>query len=289
MSRLFFALTELNVVVGPILAAVEAGTLTRPGPWRPSEWDRRTALTAITIPATGAPAAASVVPGLPGASAPQGSPAQVYIFDAILKTEHGRTLRRTEHPIQTSASTPVATVTDHAYRMPARVTLEIGMSDAMASYTPGAWSGSASKSVSAYQALVELQRSRTLVTLTTRLDTYSNMLLEAIETSDSAKTLHGLRASIVFSEVFLASVTAVQSGNIVYGPVAGDDHNDQALPARPQTTGATPLGTLQAGPPPAAIAAQHRLPVPPASLPKVPGAGLWSSRNIKRVLGGLLG
>lgn len=283
----FFAANELSVVVGPILARVAAGSLTKPTPWRPAEWDRKVALTAITVPAVAAgPAVASSTPGQPSAPAFKGSPAKVYAFDAVLKADHSRELRCTQHPIQTSASSPVASITDHAYREPARLVLEIGMSDAMQAYFPGTWSGSATKSISAYQTMVDLQKTRTLVTVSTRLDTYLNMVLEAIETSDSAKTLHGLRATLVFREINTASVTAVSSS--VSFPT-DDQAAQQASSSRPQLTKSTPLGTVQPAKPANSLLTQHQLTAKPTGFPSIPGAGLWSSLHISRVIGGLRG
>ena len=259
----FFALNALTALVGPMIAAAEAGTLSTPGPWRPPEWTRP-ALTAITVPGDG-----------------NTSPL-VYVFDAVFKTEHSRELKRTEHPIQPNAGSAATSITDHAYQLPARVELEIGMSDAMDSYSHKNWTSNASKSISAYQALIALLQARQLVTLTTRLDTYANMLVEAVHAPDSHKTRHGLRATVVFSEVFLADVTATKS-TISYG---SDDNAGSGVSARPQATGASPVGTLQTTPVPAALTAQHNLlsgsaAIPP--FPVVPGAGNWSSGNLSSI------
>ena len=286
MNSAFFALSRLNVVraVSPLSAAAE---IAQGGSWRPPEW-QQAALTSLTVPGTSAPATAATVTDdfllnpdlLPGAPAFPGEPTRVYVFDAILRAEHSRELRRTEHPIQSSSSAPVASITDHAFLLPARVTLEIGMSDAMESYDNSNWSGSLSKSVSAYQLLVKLQQERTLVTLSTRLDTYANMVLETISSADDVKTRHGLRAMAVFSQIFLADVTAVSSGLVSNASQAGD---------RPQTTGATPTGAVQAETAPASLISQYQV---PASIQNqasaVPGAGNWSSVSVSR-LGGFLG
>lgn len=268
----FLALDTLSVFAQPLLAASEAGQLAKPGPWRPSEW-AKPALTAITVPGTSAPATQSVVTDstgnlLPPAPAFAGTSTQVLVFDAVLRVEHERQIHLTRHPIQTSASSPVTSVTDHAYMEPARVTLEIGMSDAMASYSPGAWQSASSKSVSAYQTLVALMKARTLVSLATRLDSYPNMIVETVRPTDTAKTRHGLRATVTLSEIFLADATAALS-NVTYGTPGASD--------RPQLTGSTPAGTLQSGIVSNAVAQQHAV---ASGLSNVPGAGNWSSTNI---------
>ncbi len=266
----FFALNALTALVGPMIAAAEAGTLSSPGPYRPREWTG-SALTAITIP------------GQVPLGKTQPSPSIVYVFDAVFKVEHSRELRRTEHPIQTSAGSAAISITDHAYLLPSRVELEIGMSDAMDSYSRNEWGSTASKSISAYQTLVNLMQSRLLVTLTTRLATYKNMLIEAVTSADTHQTRHGLRATVVLSEVFLADATAVAS---VLRPTLASDDTAGGVSARPQATDATPAGTQQTTPVPAALTAQHNLtssasPIP--AFPTVPGAGNWSSGNLSSI------
>lgn len=291
MNGLFFALSELQIIAGPYIAAAENQGVGSSGPWHPPEWSGP-ALTMITVPAPTAPGTQGLsitdqIGGqtLPGAPSFQGQPTYL-VFDAILRAEHTRELRRTEHPIQTSASSPVTSITDHAYMLPARVTLEIGMSDAMDSFASDLWTSNASKSVSAYQTLVDLQRTRTLVSLTTRLDTYSNMLVESIIPTDTYKTRHGLRATVVFSEVFLADGTAVSSG-ISFN--TSTDDIAQSLSARAQTTASTALGTVQSGSVGSAVTKQFNIST--ATIPwtsMVPGAGSWSSTNTAG-LGSLLG
>lgn len=257
MSYVFFGLSQLQVLVGPALARSQAGKLANPGPWRPPEWGKPS-LNAIIAP--------------PSSDDPGAGPT-VYVFDAVLRAEHIRELRRTEHPIQASPSAPVASITDHAYLLPARVTLEIGMSDAMASYQSDMWDGGPTKSISAFQQLLTLQKSRTLVTLNTRLDTYTNMVVESILPVDDAKTAHGLSATVVFSKIYLAEVKRTRS-------------NDGANSARPQTTKATPSGVVQSLPVGNATTSQFQVPATAAATKAaIPGAGKWSSVNILRLDG----
>jgi hypothetical protein len=288
----FDVLSQLTVAVGPALALAELaalGALATPGPWKPPQWGSGPALTSITVPATSGPGttnAGTPILGnpLPSAPAYQGAPQQVYVFDAVLKLEHERELRRTEHPIQSSASAPVLSITDHAFRLPARVTLEIGMSDAMDSYSD--WTSAATKSVSAFATLSALQDARTLVILTTRLATYKNMLIESIRPTDDVKTRWGLRATVTLGEVFLADATAV-SANLITSP----DDMQQPLSAQPQTTDSTQLGSVQGSTPSDVIESQHKmysgLPLTQtlrAASQSVPGAGYFSSVNVNKVV-----
>jgi hypothetical protein len=152
--------------------------------------------------------------------------ATAYFFDAIIRVEHTSSLRITEHPVQTGAN-----ISDHAYIMPAHVVMEIGMSDVMDTLITGQFSDNKSKSVSAYQTLKRLQARRMPLTVTTRLNVYKNMLIEQLTSPDDAKTLYGLRATVIMKEIITVDVSNV------------------TVSARPQTTGNTPKGPIQAAQP----------------------------------------
>ena len=124
-----------------------------------------------------------------------------YFFDAIIRAEHNTGLRLTEHPIQSGAN-----VVDHAFQLPAILTLEIGMSDAMDAMIQGQFTGGETKSVSAYQKLIELQAGRYPLQVTTRLNTYQNMVIEMIQAPDDHKTIYGLRCTVVLRQLITAEV-----------------------------------------------------------------------------------
>jgi len=127
-----------------------------------------------------------------------------YFFDAVIKADHTTTVKKTQHPVQDRGS-----ISDHAYKMPDRLVLEIGMSDAMDSFIPGQFETSFSKSISAYAILKDLQKNFVLLDITTRLQNYSNMLIESIHVSDDFKTRDSLRATITFEELFVQEVNQV--------------------------------------------------------------------------------
>jgi hypothetical protein len=217
------------------------------GPWTPPQWSQP-ALTMITVPPTVDPS--TYEPGTPVAV--QGTN---YVFDAVIRASHRRRIHKTQHPVLTGAN-----ISDHAYIEPASLTLEIGMSDAMAAFaSSGQWTGPATKSVNAWQILKALAQSRTLLTVTTRLDTYYNMLLEDNFAADEAKTLHGLRATLIFGELIAASVSSQSD-----------------VSARPQTSDNNPAGVVQgtAGDP--SVISQHTI----SDGTSVSGAGKISSNSL---------
>lgn len=188
-----------------------------------------------------------------------------YVFDAVFKVQHRRTAHKTSHPVLTGAN-----ISDHVYILPSRVTLDIGMSDAMSSFADGVWVGSSTKSISAWQILKNLQVTKTLVTLTTRLDTYSNMVIVDVSSPDENRTKHGLRSVIVFEELLSASVLSVASQS-----------------ARPQSSNSTQGGTVQSVAPNSSQVDQHVIPSPlypnVESYSQIPGAGEISSNSLSQL------
>lgn len=251
------------------------------GPLRPAQWSKP-AITMITVPApyahtatnnpvsaesaaAGAATGTLTISGTGTKVTPNAKP-QLYVFDAVMRVGHSQPVVITQNPIQTGAN-----ITDHAFLRPARVTMGIGMSDVMDAYAPGMWVGNSSKSVSAFQVLDNLRAARIPLTVTTRLKTYTNMLIEDIRADDSIKTLYGLSAVIEFQQIFIASVAT------------------QGVSARTQTTDSSALGAVQPNQPSAGMVANNQLPSTTTGIPSSPtiqanqgtvnGAGTWSSNN----------
>ena len=197
--------------------------------WRPPQWSNRTQQPPLEMmandPVTGQPT--------------------VYVFDTIIKAEHHQQCVVTLNPVQTGAS-----ITDNAYVVPPTLTVEIAMSDAMQSYTLGQWANAPSKSVSAFQTLVGIQGSLTPVQLSTRLRSYSNMMITDVRVEDEARTKYGLRAWVTFQQILTASVAITNVSSTA---------NQNTLSAIPQTTGSTNSGQINPLPVPDSMsdAEQH--------------------------------
>lgn len=128
-----------------------------------------------------------------------------YFFDAFLRLDHVSRLKITEHPVQTGAA-----ISDHSYLEPKELTIEIGMSDTAQSLVNGQFSDGWSRSVTAYQVLRDLQAQRIPLQINTRLGIYQNMLIESISVPDDYKSLYGLKATVTFREIIVASVNTVK-------------------------------------------------------------------------------
>lgn len=129
---------------------------------------------------------------------------QGWFFDCYLKMTHTSTLTITDQPVQTGAA-----LTDHAYMQPQELQMDIGMSDVAKSFIPGQFTGS-SRSYSAYQVLKQLQALRIPLQITTRLNTYQNMLIEVISAPDDYTTQYGMKCTVTFREVLVAQVQTVK-------------------------------------------------------------------------------
>lgn len=127
-----------------------------------------------------------------------------YFFDAVFSVDTEHSLTITQHPVQTGAN-----ISDHAFVNPIRMTMQVGVSDAMA-YRAGADYGGdgKTKSVQAYRLLCKLQELRTPMQVVTRLNTYQNMLIESIDVSDDVSTLCALKATVNLVQVLVVNVGA---------------------------------------------------------------------------------
>jgi hypothetical protein len=180
-----------------------------------------------------------------------GTATTTYVFDAVLELEHEQRLEKTHHPVQTGAD-----ISSHAYLMPARCVMYILMSDAVDSYSHSAanavakgnsiitpWIGtSTSKSVNAYQTIIGLQAARQPLTVTTRLRTYTNMVITSVSPREDYKTIAGLRMRVEFEQIFTASVST------------------QPVSARPNDTQSSGLGAVNPSQVPASTQSQFQQP-----------------------------
>ena len=128
-----------------------------------------------------------------------------YFFDAIIRSEHTTSLTITEHPVESGSS-----VSDHSFRNPSVLVMEIGMSDVSKSLVNGQFEGGWSRSVTAYQTLLELQEQRVPLQVLTRLKLYKNMIIETIAAPDDYTTFYGLKATITLRELIVAVVRTVK-------------------------------------------------------------------------------
>jgi len=140
-------------------------------------------------------------------------------FDCVLKAEHSSTLTITEHPVESGGN-----ITDHSRLDPQELILELGATDA------GTYNG---RSVQAFQSLKAMQASGIPLTVVTRLQTYTNMLIASLSAPEDYTTMHAVKATATFREIRIVSTATV---------------GVQGRSGEPQKTGSTSGGTKQAAP-----------------------------------------
>ena len=150
----------------------------------------------------------------------------------VIKERHTDELEMTDHPVEAGA-----TITDHAFKLPAVVVIECGF-------------GSAGKSAglplslqqpvdlkAIYDSLRAYQDPPTLLTVVTGKRTYTDMLLKTLVVETDMETENVLRVTATLRQVIMATVQDVT----VTAPASAM--------AEPQTTqSSTNTGTLQVTP-----------------------------------------
>lgn len=222
------------------------------GPYRDKQ-QNKPATYSISVPASSNTTPLGAVTtvnanGVAQMASPSATAPTLYVFDAVMIATHSKSYTPTRKPLQSGYNT-----SDHIIKNQPQITLEIGMSDAMAAFAPGQWIGNPSKSISAWQVLSKIADNRVLVTLATRQETYTNMVIVSINSPETNKTVKSLKATVTFEQMLLASVTTITQS------------------ARPNATDETQLATLQTQDVAATTIQQNSVPtglaVPLAALP----------------------
>ena len=147
-----------------------------------------------------------------------------FLFDFVFSAEHKMNLKPTEHPVQSGSS-----ITDHSIMQPDEVILEIGMSDTA--------SGAGSNySVNGYQMLRAIMQKREPLTLTTRLNTYRDMLITSISAPDDVNTMFALKASIYLQQIKIATVATVSVQQTVSSSKPSTPGGSSSPPPEPVKT-----------------------------------------------------
>lgn len=223
------------------------------GPWRPKQWGNKGYKPPLTL-TTQDPTLVQQT---------------IYVFDTTIRAEHHQPSVVTLNPVQSGAA-----ISDHAYVLPARLTVEIAMSNSMQAYTVGQWANGPSKAVAAYQTLVALQAALNPVSVATRLNTYTYMMITDILAEDDKETLNGLKAVVTFTQIITATISVTSATGTAPASTI------------PQSTTTSQGGQPNTQPVPSAIqqnnnisnAAAAGVNTTPGS--GVPGSGNWSSTPV---------
>ena len=146
--------------------------------------------------------------------------------DCSIEETHSDTLTITDHPTEVGAS-----VTDHAYKEPAELTMFVGFSNSSKKSE-----GDETYVQRIYDALLALQNSRETFRVVTGKRIYTNMLIRNISVTTDSTTEAALMCQVNFREIMRAVVTTT---NLLVS-------ENQAAPEK--TAPPVSKGTTQAAP-----------------------------------------
>ncbi|HDU2896812.1 TPA: hypothetical protein RFF92_001641 [Klebsiella aerogenes] len=126
----------------------------------------------------------------------------------VVSEKHSDTLEITEHPVETGAP-----VSDHAYKRPSEVVMEVGFAgggsllDFIDTSSLGLKLGLSPKET--YQQILDLQSSRIPFDVVTGKRLYSNMLIRAIEVTTDRTSENVLMAVLTLREVIITQTQQI--------------------------------------------------------------------------------
>jgi len=186
---------------------IEVGTSEKA--YRPSQWEppislnestRTSLLSKVGTNISGKVKIAAVGTNLVGTTSQQEKTVALF-FDGFVREDHNSSLRITDHPVQSGAN-----ISDHAYKLPEQVTVEIIVSDSMDSVVTNQFTEYGVKSISAYKALKELQDSRQPLSINTKYGTYNNMLIESLSSPVDYKSTNKMICTASLKRILIARV-----------------------------------------------------------------------------------
>ncbi|MBF7994096.1 phage baseplate protein [Rahnella laticis] len=130
------------------------------------------------------------------------------IPDVVVSEKHQDALEITEHPVEIGAP-----VSDHSYKRPAEVTMEMGFSgggsllDFADTSAIGISLGTSPKEI--YQQILDLQASRVPFDVTTGKRQYSNMLIRAIDVTTDRTSENVLTCVLTLREVIISQTQSI--------------------------------------------------------------------------------
>lgn len=135
-----------------------------------------------------------------------------YTFDAVLTEEHTSELEVTDSPVETGES-----ISDHAYMKPKKLRIVGGVSDAVLNPVQtimnNLFGSGKSRSITAYEVLLELQESREPFNVQTGMKLYENMVITSLRVSQDKDT-----AKVGIFECDLREVIIVDTKTVTYSP-----------------------------------------------------------------------
>ncbi|MBS9422284.1 phage baseplate protein [Photorhabdus caribbeanensis] len=138
-----------------------------------------------------------------------GTESMLLVPSVVIAEKHTDALEITEHPVEIGAA-----VSDHAYKKPAEIAMELGFAgggsllDFVDTSKIGLSMGLSPKET--YQKILDLQELREPFKVITGKRTYENMLIKAIEVTTDQHSENVLLCTLTLREVIISSTQVVQ-------------------------------------------------------------------------------
>jgi hypothetical protein len=137
-----------------------------------------------------------------------------FVADVTVREEHEDELVVTENPVEEGAA-----ITDHAFKQPARLVVEIGYSNSSLQSQ-----GDSNYVNDMYDQFLQLQSSRQPFDVITGKRQYTNMLITMLQTITDEKTENALLLTVKMREIILVNTQTVSvppAGNMASPPDTG--------------------------------------------------------------------
>ena len=159
-----------------------------------------------------------------------------FTADVTIEERHEDSLVVTQHPVEQGS-----TITDHAYKQPAKVTIRCGWSNASLnallglaeSLLDGSFSFGADYVQTTYSKFLALQNSRVLFDVSTGKRKYKNMLITRLSVVTDNTSENALMMTCECQEIFLATTQTVEVNQTQNG-------GTKSLQPAPKYNSATP-------------------------------------------------
>ena len=142
---------------------------------------------------------------------PEGAAISGIEIDAVFNEDHRYTSKATIYPVESGLF-----ITDSIYNLPTRVTLSGVVTD-----TPLNFLSAGNRSVSAFNKLVNLHKSRTPVTLITGVKRYENMVMLSLSVPITVQTGQSLTFNMEFQEIIYAGSKGTRTRQTVTTRIGG--------------------------------------------------------------------
>lgn len=140
------------------------------------------------------------------------------VAQCVLEENHVDEMEATNHPVEQGAS-----ITDHAFKLPSRLTLHYTWSASpspqpgLSGLVPTLLPQSAQDIRDVYNKLLTMQQNRTLCDVYTGKRSYKNMLITSIEHDENINTANALPLTIQLQELILVNTTTATTGGVSSG------------------------------------------------------------------------